>query len=89
MWLLNQFFSRPIYIIRKKPLTAPSTIPLRRWYREGFASFPLATPLDPANGFTMVVFFLDGSILVNHPFVLFLHSKCYGMVEREFFVRVE
>ena len=47
--------------------------------------FPLATPLDPANGFTMVVFFLDGSTLVNHPFVLFLRSKCYGMVEREFF----
>ncbi len=47
--------------------------------------FPLATPLDLANGFTMVVFFLDGSTLVNHPFVLFLRSKCYGMVEREFF----
>jgi hypothetical protein len=36
----------------------------------GFASFPLATPLDPANGFTMVVFFLDGSTLVDQPFVL-------------------
>jgi len=36
----------------------------------------------------MVVFILDGSTLVDHPFVLFLRSKCYGMVEWEFFVRV-
>jgi hypothetical protein len=36
----------------------------------------------------MVVFFLDGSTLVDHPFVLFLRSKCYGMVEREFFLFV-
>jgi hypothetical protein len=59
------------YIIRKNPSTEPSTTLSQRWYREGFASFPLATPLDPANSFTMVVFFLDGSTLVDQPFVLF------------------
>ena len=63
---------------------------IRRAHREGVARgrrlyFKISMPLDLANGFTMVVFFLDGSILVNHPFVLFLRSKCYGMVEREFF----
>jgi hypothetical protein len=58
-------------MIKKNPSTEPSTTPSRRCYREGFASFPLATPLDPANGFTMVVFFLDGSTLVDQPFVLF------------------
>ena len=46
-------------------------------------------PQRPASGSTMVVFFAGLFALVDHPFVLFLRSKCYGMVEREFFfVRV-
>jgi hypothetical protein len=63
----------------------PSTTPSQKWYQEGFALFPLATLLDPGNSFTMVVFLLDDATLVDHPFVLFLRSKCYRMVESEFF----
>ena len=89
MRLLNYFFSWPIYIIRKNPSTEPSTTPSQRWNWEGFASFPLATPLDPANGFTMVVFFLDGLTLVDHPFVrkkvsVYIGIQCWVLFWKSF-----
>jgi hypothetical protein len=42
---------------------------------EGFVFFTIATPLDLANGSTMVVFFLGWWVCLQLIYVLFLREK--------------
>jgi hypothetical protein len=75
---INLFFFSADYIITYNHSTAPSLIPSRWWNREGFASFAEATPLDPANDSTMVVFFY--ACWVNQKKT----KKCYKLFHAQY-----